>query len=235
MLWALVPVKELTRSKQRLAEMLGQDERKALVLAMLRDVLTAIQDSSEFDGILLVSRSRQVQVAARDFVSDIFIESRGSDHSQAVTEANRYLIDRHAVTSSLAISADIPRVTARDIRQIMRHHDRLTLVPNETGEGTNAILASPPNAIASHFGGPSLERHIKLADDAGLSPVIVRNMNVAMDIDEPLDLERAATELPPTFTRDFLRDSGVAARLNIREESRVTPAARMRIAGDQWA
>ena len=37
MLWALVPVKEVTRSKQRLAEVIESREREGLVLAMLRD------------------------------------------------------------------------------------------------------------------------------------------------------------------------------------------------------
>ena len=104
MLWALVPAKELARSKQRLAEILEPREREELVLAMLRDVLTALSAVDEFDGVLLVSRSQRAQTLARDFVTDIFSESAGSDHSRAVTEANRYLIERHHARSSFAIS-----------------------------------------------------------------------------------------------------------------------------------
>ncbi len=235
MLWALVPVKELTRSKQRLAGLLDRAEREGLVLAMLRDVLGAIQDFAGFEGVLLVSRSPKAQAVARSFVTDIFIESPAADHSRAVTEANRYLVEQHGANGSLAISADIPRVTPADIGQVVARHDRITLVPNETGEGTNAILASPPNAIVSQFGGPSLERHVQLANDAGMSPAVVHNKNFARDIDDPGDLERAIAELRPSYTRDFLRDSGIAARLKISEESLDSPAARMRISADQWA
>lgn len=234
MLWALVPVKQLNQSKQRLARVLDPGEREGLVLAMLQDVLTAIRDVRVFDGVLLVSRSRKVQTLAREFVTDIFMESPGSDHSRAVTEANRYLIERHRTKSSLAISGDIPRITAKDIHQVIAHHDRVTLVPNDSGEGTNAILASPPNAITSQFGGPSLRRHITSADAAGLSPSIARNQNIALDIDEPRDLERAVVDLPPSFTRNYLQASGIADRLKNQKVSRATRAFGKPVAADQW-
>jgi len=234
MLWALVPVKELTQSKQRLAGVLDPDEREGLVLAMLQDVLSAIRDANVFDGVLLVSRSQKVQALAQDFVTDIFVESRGSDHSRAVTEANRYLIGQHRTKSSMAISGDIPRITAQDIHEVLAYHDRLTLVPNDTGEGTNAILASPPNVIMSQFGGPSLRRHIKSADAAGLTPRIVHNENIALDIDEPRDLARAVADLPTSFTRNFLRDSGIAEHLDRREVSSTKPAPGKSLTMDQW-
>ena len=153
MLWVLVPVKEMIHSKQRLARVLDSREREGLVLAMLRDVLTAIRGVDKLDGVLLVSRSQEAQALARDFVNDIFPESVGSDHSRAVAEGNRYLIDRYEVKSSLAISADLPRVTSDDIRQIIEHHECVSLVPNATGEacrrpgfraGCRLLARSPP-------------------------------------------------------------------------------------------
>ncbi len=213
MLWVLVPVKEIIHSKQRLAKVLNLREREGLVLAMLRDVLIAIRGVDKFDGVLLVSRSQEAQALARDFVNDIFPDSVGSDHSRAVAEGNRYLIDRYGVKSSLAISADVPRVTSDDIRQIIGHHECVSLVPNATGEGTNAVLVSPPNAITCQFGGPSLERHLALADAAGLTARIVRNANIGHDIDDPHDLEQAIVDLRPSFTREYLESSGVAERL----------------------
>jgi len=213
MMWALVPVKELAQSKQRLSGVLDPGEREGLVLAMLRDVLTAIRGANAFDGVLLVSRSRKAQAVAGEFVTDTFMESSGSDHSRAVTEANCYIIEQHGAKSSLAISGDIPRVTAKDIQQIIAGHDRVTLVPNDSGEGTNAILTSPPNVIHCQFGGSSFKRHLKSAAAAGLPYSLNCNRNIAKDIDEPGDLIRAAESLLPSFTREYLQDSGIADRL----------------------
>ena len=220
MLWAVVPVKELAQSKRRLAKFLDPREREGLVLAMLRDVLTALCAAEEFDGVLLVSRSQEAQALARAFVTDIFSESAGSDHSRAITEANRYLIDRHHVCSSFAISGDVPRVTPMDISHVLANHERVTLVPNQGGEGTNAVLTSPPNSITCQFGEGSLRRHIASAEAAEYCPLVVTNSNLAQDIDEPRDIRQAVLTLPPCYTRDFLRDSGIAKRMNIRKTFR---------------
>lgn len=218
MLWALVPVKEVKRAKQRLASVLHPQEREALVLAMLRDVLTAIDEVDEFDGVLLVSRSKKAQALAQEFVSDVFMETAGSDHSRAVTEGNDYLKDRYGAGSSLALSGDLPRVTPQDIRQVIAHHEHISLVPNASGEGTNAVLTSPPNAIHCQFGGASLVRHIASARAAGYEPRVVRNENISHDIDDREDVERAIVELGPSHTLDYLESSGIGMT---RAESKV--------------
>ena len=53
--WALVPLKNLDRAKQRLVPALSEDQRRNLVLAMARDVLTALEKSASITKTLLVS------------------------------------------------------------------------------------------------------------------------------------------------------------------------------------
>jgi len=233
-MWALVPVKELNESKQRLTSVLSPAEREELMLAMLRDVLTAIQGVTLIDGLLLVSRSRTAQARARDFVTDIFMESSGSDHSRAVTEGNHYLEEQHGVDCSFAISADIPGVTSDDLRLIIENHDRLTLVPNASGEGTNAVLASPPNAIAYQFGVGSLKKHMASAEAAGIPSAVVHVTSMAHDIDDPGDLERALKDLPITFTRDYLENKAIAARLNRLQSGQTVGFPQVRSTANQW-
>jgi 2-phospho-L-lactate/phosphoenolpyruvate guanylyltransferase len=54
-LWAVVPVKELDRAKQRLAALLSPKLRRALMLAMLDDVLAALAATSGLAGIGVVT------------------------------------------------------------------------------------------------------------------------------------------------------------------------------------
>lgn len=233
MMWALVPVKEPAQSKQRISGVLAPVEREGLVVAMLRDVLTAIRGADLFDGILVVSRAPQIAVLAREFDTAVFAESAGSDHSRAVTEANRYLVSQFGAQSSLAISGDVPRVTPCDIRQVIAARRSVTLVPNDGGEGTNAILNTPPNAIPFQFGGRSLERHVASSKAAGLSLSVVRNANIALDMDEPQDLVRAVRELSPSHTRDYLDSSGIAARVIRQPVFQLTERLRTPAAIDQ--
>ena len=59
-MWAVVPLKQLEQAKARLASVLSTEERRALMLAMARDVLTALGRSSRLNGILIVSRTPEL-------------------------------------------------------------------------------------------------------------------------------------------------------------------------------
>src|SRR5205807_7368782 len=61
---AIVPVKTLADAKRRLSRHLTIQERRLLVLAMLEDVLNAIQASNAFQEIIIVSPDKTVIAAA---------------------------------------------------------------------------------------------------------------------------------------------------------------------------
>src|SRR5437660_11967634 len=53
--FAVIPVKGLLESKSRLSHSLGSREKKKLILAMLKDVLTSVEESELFSRVLVVS------------------------------------------------------------------------------------------------------------------------------------------------------------------------------------
>ena len=67
-LFALVPVKVLGEAKQRLNVALGPD-RRGLTLAMLKDVLSALADSSRIEQIAVVTADADVARAAAALAS----------------------------------------------------------------------------------------------------------------------------------------------------------------------
>ena len=70
-MWAIVPIKTFERAKQRLANVLNEEERRSLMLAMARDVLTCLSKAKNLDGILIVSRAAEADVLASAFSSSI--------------------------------------------------------------------------------------------------------------------------------------------------------------------
>src|SRR5262249_23141810 len=64
----------------------------------------------------------------------------------------------------------------------------VALVPSLDGDGTNAVLASPPTALEFAFGPGSFARHKRLLQDRGIEPTIVRCPGIELDIDTPQDL-----------------------------------------------
>ena len=61
-MWAIVPIKTFERAKQRLANVLTEEERRSLMLAMARDVLTCLSKAKNLTGILIVSRAAEADV-----------------------------------------------------------------------------------------------------------------------------------------------------------------------------
>ncbi len=57
-IWAVIPVKDTTAAKQRLADAVPAHLRQALALAMLEDVLAAVTDVRGLAGIAVVSCRR---------------------------------------------------------------------------------------------------------------------------------------------------------------------------------
>jgi len=53
--WAVVPVKELDQAKERLAPVLPPERRRALMLAMLEDVLAALAATPGLGGLAIVT------------------------------------------------------------------------------------------------------------------------------------------------------------------------------------
>jgi 2-phospho-L-lactate guanylyltransferase len=62
------------------------------------------------------------------------------------------------------------------------------IVPDRHGTGTNALLLTPPGALAPSFGPDSCERHAQLARAAGTHAEVVEVPSLALDVDTPEDL-----------------------------------------------
>jgi 2-phospho-L-lactate/phosphoenolpyruvate guanylyltransferase len=211
--WAVVPLKNIRQAKRRLAPLLTPQERSELMLAMVCDVLTALQRTSGLAGILLVSRAPEAVELARGFAIDLYAEAAGADLSESVQAAGGFLLANRDAAGTLIIPADVPLVTASDVHAVLHDHERLTLVPDSEGDGTNCIASTPPNLIRYRFDGHSFKPHAEAAYGIGITPRIVRNENFGIDVDTPRDLLRVLERAGTSRTRTWLETSGIASRL----------------------
>ena len=111
---AVVPVKDLVRAKQRLAERLGPNERRTLVLLMLEDVLQALRRSPGVSGIVVVTRGGEVAERAARFGAEVLEEPANDGYTSAVSRAARELTRRGA-PAMLSIPGDVPGVVPDEI------------------------------------------------------------------------------------------------------------------------
>ena len=64
------------------------------------------------------------------------------------------------------------------------------LVPSHDRMGTNALLLAPPDIIKLRFGYDSFSYHMSQVSAQGLPVRFIENEHIALDIDEPQDLQQ---------------------------------------------
>lgn len=211
---ALVPVKTFSTAKQRLGDELRPEECAALARYMLDDVLNALEASPHVDTITLVGDDDETALLAQERRCRFMQEAPGAGLSRAL-DAAAGILAADGERSVLIVPADIPALSAADLDALaVKSNAALSLCPAARDGGTNALICSPPDVISFRFGPDSARKHLQAAREAGVSFLIIQADNIAHDIDTPDDLRWLLQHAPHTCTADWLRRSGIAARLD---------------------
>jgi 2-phospho-L-lactate guanylyltransferase len=112
------------------------------------------------------------------------------DLNQALQQATRAAVGSGA-SAVLVVPADLPLVTADDLRQLVELAGTppvVVLAPDRRQSGTNAMLASPAGLIEYSFGPSSFDRHRALGIAAGARVLVCDRPGLALDLDLPEDL-----------------------------------------------
>ena len=156
--------------KTRLAPFFDADERRDFALAMLRDVLDAVEAA---DGTPVVLADAPVDVDVPVTVDD-----------RPLTEA---VNDQLGGDDPIAIvMADLALATPDALTRLFETAGDVVAAPG-LGGGTNALVVRTPDFRVDYHGA-SIADHRAAAADIGASFVEVDSMRLAVDIDEQRDL-----------------------------------------------
>ncbi len=219
--WAVVPVKTLDAAKRRLAGALDPVARRGLSLAMLADVLDALDATPGLDGIAVISRDADVAALARRRGLRVIPET-GAGLNAAVAQAANVLsgdmLSPGGCARLLVMPADLPLAAPEEIAAILAalpEAPGLALVPDRHGVGTNALACTPPDAVAPSFGVGSFARHLEAARDAEIAATVLRLPGLGLDIDTPEDLRMFMDAPGTTWTHAALRAARPAPPLAV--------------------
>ena len=190
MKFVIVPVKDLSRAKERLSSLLSQEDRTSLAYAMLEDVLKALKNSKLADRRFIVTLDSKAIEIAESLGIEIIHETEQKGESASVDYASRAAMEMGA-ESVLVIPGDAPLITSADIDFVLskeKDYPSIVFVPARDLYGTNAILRKPPDAIPSMFGNDSYNKHKKLADIENIPYESFENFRIGLDIDRQGDL-----------------------------------------------
>ena len=196
---AVVPAKEFTQAKQRLADALPAAARAALARAMLEDVLGALAAGAGRPDVVVTPDAEVASVAER-WGAFVVREAEGHGHTAAVARGVA-LCREWGATVLLTVPGDLPCLTADEVRRSSRLAESApaaVFVPSRSGVGTNAACLAPPDAVPLRFGEPSFADHLAAARARGIEPVVLRLPGAGLDIDRPEDLETLRRRGPGT-------------------------------------
>lgn len=224
-MWAVLPVKNLAQSKQRLAATLSASERYALVAAMTGDTLSVLAASPAVHGILIVTNDFDVIEIAELYGIEVLPEPESGGLNAAVTVAAKLLAER-GKANMLVIHNDIPLLSVASLDEMAYQHGRwvtekggITLVSDAAGEGSNAVIFNPPMAIAFQYGEKSCEKHKAKAQEKNYPFNVLNAPALSLDVDDEAGLkvviQKLLKEKPLSLTSQWLKDSGTAQRFGV--------------------
>jgi 2-phospho-L-lactate/phosphoenolpyruvate guanylyltransferase len=187
----LVPIKNTSSAKQRLATVLDQPSRTALAQAMIYDVLTALHNWNTRPPVAVVTSDPYAVTLAKEYGFEVIPDPDNPGETGAIEMATRVCVER-GVDSTLVIPADIPLIEVWELEEILKHAptEGSVLVPAADGRGTNAAFRRPANLFPLRFGNDSFKPHHAAAQATGKPCVVLNFAGIALDVDNPEDLQR---------------------------------------------
>jgi 2-phospho-L-lactate guanylyltransferase len=187
---AILPMKHLDQAKSRLAEAVAFGHRRALAEAMFTDVLVAARRATALDGVIVVTSDRIGARIAGGYGASV-VEDTASSHSEATMLGIARAVGQGA-SRVLLIPGDCPLLNPAEVDALLAlpvSGRSAMIIPDRHGQGTNALLLTPPDALTPSFGEGSCRRHFELAQAQASTPEVVEVPSLALDVDTGEDFQ----------------------------------------------
>jgi 2-phospho-L-lactate guanylyltransferase len=186
----VIPVKDPTHAKERLAGVLTADQRTGLALVLFERVLSFFGGLPDPPHVLVVTDADAVAQLARRLGADILMEEEATGETAAVEKATEWSVAQ-GYASQLVVPGDMATLDRAEMLQLLAHpreNPSAVLCPATGDDGTNAVLLTPPNAIAYRFGDRSFPDYQARAKQHDVPCHVLRLPSLVLDLDTPDDL-----------------------------------------------
>lgn len=189
---AFVPLKHPACSRHRMLETLALKQRHSMYFTLARRILTALREVPVVRDTVIVTSSAEVEMFAGHLGVRVVHQMRDEGINSAC-EAAIASASAAGITSALIVPGDLPLVSSESLSALLQaahlQGRGITIVPDRRHVGTNALVCTPADAIRLRFGPNSFAEHLRTAREHGLEARIFESGELALDIDEPEDLD----------------------------------------------
>lgn len=199
-------------AKSRCAAALTSGERRALVAAMLEDMLAAAMKAPGVHAVTVITPTPALSVLAEARRARVIFEpsALGLNSAFATATEGAWTWGRPL----LLLPGDLPLIGPADLESAIdaARGGSVVLAPSQADGGTGAIALPAGVRIPFQFGPDSFRRHSASTRAMGHAPHIIASGPLGYDIDRPGDLDRVRLA-PATHSAKLLKQIRAAAPL----------------------
>ena len=189
---AFVPLKHPACARSRLLEALTAKQRHSMYFTLARRIITALRDVPMVRDTVVVTSSAEVEIFAGHLGVRVMHQMR-DEGINAACEAALASSSAVGISNALIVPGDLPLATSESLTALLQsahlQERGVTIVPDRHHIGTNALVCTPADAIRLRFGTNSFAEHLRTAREHGLACRVFESGELALDIDEPEDLD----------------------------------------------
>lgn len=187
----VVPVKNPSTAKQRLADLLNAVQRKSLALALFDHVLRTLIKFIDKCGILVVTDSDEMIQRASQLGVQTLFEKNPHGETVAVQRATLWSCE-NGFDRQIVIPGDLPCLAEEDIQTLLflpALSPSVVLCPATDDDGTNAIMTTPSDILTFRFGAQSFPDYVAQANSKHIPCHILHLPSLVLDLDTPEDVK----------------------------------------------
>ena len=180
---------------------------------MLSDVMAALDGWKNRPEVGIVTGDPFAMKLALEYGFEVIADPDNPGETGAIEMATRICVAR-GIDNTLVIPADIPLIQAWELEEILKQapEEGSVLVPAGDGRGTNAAFRRPADLFPLCFGNDSFKPHHAAAQATGKPCVVLNLPGIAVDVDDPSDLQRLLSLPGETRAQRLGREWNLANR-----------------------
>ncbi|MBY6069464.1 2-phospho-L-lactate guanylyltransferase [Leisingera aquaemixtae] len=205
---AVIPMKDPSKAKTRLAVALTPQERKVLAEGLFQATVAKLQEAlarlpGDAVDIAVVSNSPVISRIARQ-VGLFCIDDQDPGSLSLAVEAAAGWAAQQGYAALCVLPGDLAAPAVEDFTRLLAHPlDEASAVFCPAKDlGTNALLAPLPCPFPFRYGPKSLIAHLQAAEAAGLCAKVLPLTSLRIDVDTAEDLDHLLAHNPQALVRE---------------------------------
>lgn len=192
-LCVVIPMKDPAQSKTRLGDSLPPKARAALARTLFRQTLRVLRSLDQDLHLVVVTNSPSIRAIAQPFGVSLLADpmcEEGGEGLNAAAQAGADHAARQGFGAVCVLPGDLADPSPQDMHMLFgysRAFRSIIIAPAHDG-GTNALIVTPPGALAFAYGPGSCAAHQAAAAKAGLSCLVTPLASLLYDVDRSSDL-----------------------------------------------